>query len=302
MIRQTTVRAVRVVQTLRAARALVPAPGRIARATPRRVYSTVNPTSLSAFNSNHSTYDKYRPTFDPSAVDSLLDELRLPAGATVVDLASGTGKFTALLADKGFDLSAVEVSEGMLTTFRENYPTIPAFQGSSYEIPFADNSVDAVFAAQAFHWFANDRALTEIHRVLKPGGRLVLVWNFDPEDSHAADWQRQVANTAWAYIGDLPQYRDFGWTSAFDSTPELATQFRLPVSEAKHYWAYKTPKEAVWPLWHSKSYITVLPEDEKAKVKARIEDIVAAAPASETDADGLLTIRMGVHFVWTEKL
>jgi SAM-dependent methyltransferase len=56
-------------------------------------------------------------------------------------------------------------------------PQAEAHAGSAEAIPLADASVDAVFAAQAFHWFANEQALAEIARVLRPGGVFADVWN-----------------------------------------------------------------------------------------------------------------------------
>jgi SAM-dependent methyltransferase len=69
------------------------------------------------------------------------------------------------------------------------------------EIPLADASVDVVIAAQAFHWFDLDRALPEIARVLRPGGRICLLWN---QRNEKIPWVRRLG----AIIGTQEQLRD----------------------------------------------------------------------------------------------
>ena len=57
-------------------------------------------------------------------------------------------------------------------------PEAEALEAPAEQIPLPDESCDAVFAAQCFHWFDRERALPELRRVLRPGGGLVLVWNW----------------------------------------------------------------------------------------------------------------------------
>ncbi|KAK9451848.1 S-adenosyl-L-methionine-dependent methyltransferase [Limtongia smithiae] len=264
--------------------------------------ATVHPTSLSAFDSNHDLYDQFRPTHYAPAVDKLIASMALPAkGASVVDLASGTGKFTALLRNRGFDLSAVEISDGMLKTFREKLPDVPAFKGSSYEIPFPSGSLDALFCAQAFHWFADMASLREMHRVLKPGtGKLALIWNYEPEPEHNEKWQLEVAEECWQYDLDLPQFRRMNWQDVFE-TSEAGEQFQTPLEKGKVYWSYKIRPQDVYKLWLTKSYITRLDKSEKAKVKNRIDQILTKDATHLVDDQGFLDLKMGVYYTWTTR-
>ena len=72
---------------------------------------------------------------------------------------------------------------------RKSLPDTPALLGTAEEIPLADNSVDAVLVAQAWHWFNPARAIPELARVLRPGGRLGLVWNTRDE---RLGWVREL--------------------------------------------------------------------------------------------------------------
>lgn len=143
--------------------------------------------AVSAFNSNHESYDQLRPDFDPLIVDHFLKDLKLieNGGALtdkkILELAAGTGKFTKNLVNHGWkdNLIIVEPSEGMLQSFVKNFPGIETHLSSSYNIPLGDNSVDAILVAQGFHWFADLQSLKEIKRVLKPDGVFGCIWNFD---------------------------------------------------------------------------------------------------------------------------
>ncbi len=118
-------------------------------------------------------YEAARPAY-PAAI---LDLLPLGSVAEVLDLGAGTGKLTRVLAERYRRVVAVEPLDGMRAILETVVPNAESLAGSAERIPLSDASVDAVFAAQAFHWFANDDAVGEIARVLRPGGLFVVVWN-----------------------------------------------------------------------------------------------------------------------------
>jgi SAM-dependent methyltransferase len=118
-------------------------------------------------------YEHGRPSY-PSEV---VDIPGVPLASTVLDLGAGTGKLTRLLVTTFGRVVAVEPAEAMRRRLATLCPEAQVLAGSAEEIPLADASVDAVFAAEAFHWFDGERALAEIARVLRPRGELVLMWN-----------------------------------------------------------------------------------------------------------------------------
>jgi len=100
----------------------------------------------------------------------------IDANTAVVDLAAGTGKLTRLLAPI-IRVTAVEPVTAMSAILARQLPDIPIFEGTANAIPVSDGYADAITVAQAFHWFATTTALKEMHRVLRPHGRLGLMWN-----------------------------------------------------------------------------------------------------------------------------
>jgi len=133
----------------------------------------VDPVAAAGFGAAADVYERARPSYPQDAVDWLVAQTGLGEGRTVVDLGAGTGKLTRLLLPTGARVVAVEP----IAEMRAHIEDAEVIDGTAESMPFAAGSVDVVAVAQAFHWFDHDRALPEIHRVLREGGSLVLVWN-----------------------------------------------------------------------------------------------------------------------------
>lgn len=122
-----------------------------------------------SFGNAAADYERGRPGWP----DEVATVGGLPRSAEVVDLGAGTGKLTEVLARRFARVTAVEPDDAM----RALIGPVDALPGSAEEIPLADDSVDGVFCAEAFHWFDWPVALREIARVLRPRGVLVLCFN-----------------------------------------------------------------------------------------------------------------------------
>ena len=113
-------------------------------------------------------------------------------------LGAGTGKLTRLLLARFRRVIAVEPDEEMRRLLVLLCPDAEVAAGNAEAIPFADRSVDALFAAEAFHWFDGEPALAEIERVLRPRGALILMWNVPagPTEPSIASVERLLTERA----------------------------------------------------------------------------------------------------------
>ncbi|MGW3564499.1 class I SAM-dependent methyltransferase [Streptomyces sp. NPDC000941] len=131
-----------------------------------------------SFNAAAAQYAANRPSYPPALLDTV-DELmdRPLAGARVADVGAGTGIATALLRERGADVTAVEPGEGMTAEFRRTLPDVPIVRGDGNVLPLADASHDLITYAQSWHWTDITRSVPEALRVLRPGGALAVWWN-----------------------------------------------------------------------------------------------------------------------------
>jgi SAM-dependent methyltransferase len=131
-----------------------------------------------SFESVAADYERHRPGYPEEALRWAAEQLGLDPGACVLDVGAGTGKLTRRLVSFGFDVVAVEPGAPMLEQLRTAVPEAETLEASAESIPLRDETVDAAFAGQAYHWFDRPRALPELQRVIKAGGGLVLLWNW----------------------------------------------------------------------------------------------------------------------------
>jgi SAM-dependent methyltransferase len=134
----------------------------------------------SSFGVRAAEYAQHRPDYPRAAIEWGLSGAN-GTPRRVLDLGAGTGKLTLGLSALGLDVTAVEPDPEMRVELERAVPSATSLAGQAERIPLPDTAVDAVFIGQAFHWFDVPVALTEIGRVLRPGGVCVPMWNYEDE-------------------------------------------------------------------------------------------------------------------------
>jgi SAM-dependent methyltransferase len=214
-----------------------------------------------SFGAEAAAYERGRPSYPPDAIDWLLP----PDARDVLDLGAGTGKLTTRLVERGLGVVAVDPIPEMLELLSNSLPDTPALLGTAEEIPLPDNSVDAVLVAQAWHWFDLERARMEVARVLRPGGRLGLVWNARDE---RLGWVKD--------LGRIIGHEDA--REVFDSRAPLPEQFADVERHQVEWTNYPTP-QALIDLVASRSYCITSPEKVRTHMLDRVRELLATHPA-----------------------
>jgi SAM-dependent methyltransferase len=225
-----------------------------------------------AFGRAAREYELGRPEWPGELVDRVVEGLGLDSGTTVLDLGAGTGKLTRALVPRFERVLAVEPDDAMRAVLEEVVPGANALAGNAEAIPLEPGSVDAVFSAEAFHWFSTRGTLEEISRVLRPRGGLAIFWNIPGDEMWPA-----LSEEAEAFIHEafrrggapgLPRVLSGEWRepfagSAFEELREEAVQRDIT-----------TDRETFVAYMLSVSSIAAQPVEDRAAFGKRLRELV----------------------------
>ena len=193
----------------------------------------------------------------------------MPEGAElVVELGAGTGKLTRAIAGLGVRVVAVEPDPRMLAVLRSR--GLEGVEGSAEAIPLRDGVADAVVAGSSLHWFELELALPEIHRVLRPGGGLGLIWNVMGSDPK---WLAALRELVHGIRGSVPAYGVSPWQEAFRATP----LFR-PLTQRTFDLVHELDEDGLVDRIVSTSYVAALPDADRARLVDQVRALVRDVP------------------------
>ncbi|RVX67431.1 hypothetical protein B0A52_08784 [Exophiala mesophila] len=264
-------------------------------------------------------YEAHRPSYPPEAVAELLDRLEISGvhGARVADLAAGTGKFTEILANRPeqYNVVAIEPHDGMRAQLEsKSLPRVAVVKGAAEDLAdLSSGDFAAVVTAQAFHWFANMKALNEIARILQPTGVFGMIWNIDDYNAPLSwdiqpGWSHEMRRVVHTFHDDTLRFRDGQWRKVFDEqnrSDPLSLQFSanpifgLPIGEGHVAYEHRLSPDAVWARLSTLSQIAVLRGEAFDKVK---QTFYEAANVDEQDDQGRIAVRGRTVFFWTSKI
>lgn len=227
-------------------------------------------------------YERARPTYP----DRVLDLLPLGGDAEVVDVGAGTGKLTRVLARRYARVLAVEPLDGMRAILERMVPDADAVAGSAEALPLPDASVDGVFAAQAFHWFAHDAAVAEMARVLRPGGVVALVWNESVDPSplpkQYSEYLERLYRPVRERLDAAEPFRDVLARGPFGEIHEDAVEHEQTQE-----------RDAVLTFAQSVSWVAHRPDEERARIARDLDALLG---------DGPFAFRMRANVMWTVRV
>ena len=230
---------------------------------------SVHPVAAAGFGRSADAYERGRPGYPTAAIRWLAERVPLSAGVTVVDLAAGTGKLSRPLAATEARVIAVEPLAAMRHAIGAG---IEALEGTAESIPLPDSSADAVTVGQAFHWFDGELALAEVHRVLRPGGTLALLWNTRRmEDAIHLSFERLIR----PHCEQVPRHGTRAWRDPFTRTPLFEPLEEVDFAHEQRLDAHELEARVA-----STSAIAALPADEREAVLRNVRALAAGAPVT----------------------
>lgn len=158
---------------------------------------------INRFDGKGEIYAKARPKYANEFFDYWIDTLHIPTGSVFADIGSGTGIFTEQLLHCGYRVYAVEPNDDMRRKAAEKLSQNKNFisvNGNDHHMNLPDQSIDFLTAAQAFHWFDPEQFQKECRRVLKPGGKVFILYNSRDE---TADSVKALSQLRYRYNPDF---------------------------------------------------------------------------------------------------
>lgn len=210
----------------------------------------------------------------------------------MLDLAAGTGKFTRLLEPLGAHLIAAEPVDGMRAILAATSPRVPLVSCTAELLPFADESLDAIVVAQAFHWFDAPVALAEASRALRPGGRLGLVWN-------ARDRSAAHADALWAIMDRVEKKAPWRQHEEWHEAAFTETAYFGPLHEATFHHEQLMTVDEVVDRFRSVSHVAVLDPSDQQAVLDEVRDLALTHP--DTAGRDRIAIPYRVDAYWCER-
>jgi len=247
-------------------------------------HSNIHKSAQSGYEKEAATYERGRPDYSIIAIEYLISHLPIHANMTIVELGAGTGKFTRLLHSIIRDsypalaptirIIATEPVQAMRQQFSKILPDIQILNAPAENLPFGNNSVDIVIAAQAFHWFDPIQTCLEMMRILKKStGKLALIWN--RRDGTAGTLHGDVSALMDEYEENdelkTPRYRHGSWKRVFQY-PQCG--FRWPLVEKNFEYVQRGGKQMIIDRAMSVSFIAALAKEEKDIFRKKLDAIV----------------------------
>jgi SAM-dependent methyltransferase len=238
-------------------------------------------------------YERGRPEYPATAVAATRDVLRLSRASTVLELGAGTGKLSRHLVGSVRQLIALEPLEPMRQVFGRTVAGGAVVGGVAEYIPLRDRCVDAVVTAQAFHWFRPAEAVPEIHRVLRPHGRLALLWTaWDRREP----WLDALADAVDRLAGDAPRFFDGRWRHGLGT----ASRLFAPTTETTFRWTASVAVDDLLNHLRSIDFVAVLDDARRRRLPDTALDLLDRAPG-RCPRRHAVPVRYLTHLLWCER-
>ena len=217
-------------------------------------------------------YERGRAEYPPELVATLRERLGLGPGSRVADLGAGSGKLSRVLAAGGLDVVGVEPLPAMREVLARDLGPERTLDGTAEAIPLPDGSVDAVTSGDAFHWFDGARAVSEIHRVLAPGGGVAIVWRV-PDASRTQPWMAEIERIVAAVRPEHPGFTQDRGMDKLDEHGGFTARERVDIP-----FDHVTTRAGILDGVASITFVGLLPESERRALLDSCAEVLETVP------------------------
>ncbi|KAJ7372663.1 hypothetical protein OS493_017935 [Desmophyllum pertusum] len=237
------------------------------------------------FSTDLSLYEKGRPEYSEESAEFLLNRVgALPSdrreAIKLLEIAAGTGKFTRVMAKvlaakrANVEIIASDSQKAMCDMFRRFVTGIEMLHFPAENIALPDESVPVIICAQSFHWFASEKSVGEICRVLKPGGKYGMIWN---HRDHSVPWVRAMQDIVDPFVKQKdmpPDPRELTWKESLDNSGKFTS-----VERDTSFQTYlEGDIDNIVSVIMCISAISQSSKEKRAMVESKIRDILTNHP------------------------
>lgn len=205
------------------------------------------------FTSVAELYERARPGYPDELFDDMVEISGLPARGRVLEIGCGTGQATRPMAERGFQITCVELGEDMAAVARRvlaKFPNVEVVNSAFETWPLPREPFDLVMAATAFHWVEREHAEARVAAALKRGGALAVLHH------------HHVAGGTSAFFSEVQRcYEQFMPGTPPGLELEAAVDMMPFVHEIESTELFETPVVRMYPFdveYSTASYLDVL--------------------------------------------
>jgi ubiquinone/menaquinone biosynthesis C-methylase UbiE len=239
------------------------------------------------FGSEAQLYDALRPGYQDELFSHLVEVTGLPENASVLEIGVGTGQATMPMAQRGYSLTGIELSDELAQLARQkldDFPSATVVTGTFEDAVIPDESFDLVYSATAFHWIQPEVKFAKPHRILKPGGFLAIIINEPVRDSNGNRF----------FTASNPIFEKHGITQSdlWDRTVrdlkpqeidnELFERVGFYVTDPPNVHSYQSAQEYSDYL-RTLSFVLKMPEEEREPFLREVHDLLVSEFDSRLD-------------------
>ena len=230
-----------------------------------------------SFDTVAKLYDANRPSYPELLIEYILSTTNIPQNGSILEIGSGTGKATALFAQRGYSILCIEPGKHLVRIARRKFKAFPEvkFQVTTFDDwQNKGDLFDLVISAQAFHWVAPEIRYQKTADALKPNGHLVLIWNRPPPLE--ASLAQKLSQVYQEYAPELAQGKPGTYEEGIQfwvRELEQSNYFDL-VEVKRHPWMASYTTQQYLGLLHSYSDHLRLSEEKRQQLFAAIKEVL----------------------------